>query len=57
MIIPANTTEEKVGPERTIAIHFARLYQADTIDFSTVSVKEGATHFGMGAPPAMDIPV
>jgi DNA helicase HerA-like ATPase len=56
-VIPEDTDEEQVQPVRTIPMHFAELYEADTLDFATVFGKEGGNHFAMGTPPTMDIPI
>jgi DNA helicase HerA-like ATPase len=56
-VIPEGSRGEQVQPVRTIPMHFAELYQADTLDFATVFGKEGGSHFAMGTPPTMDIPV
>ncbi len=45
------------APARTIPPHFARLRQATADDFAAVFGREDATHFALGTPPAMDIPV
>ncbi|MCX2727367.1 ATP-binding protein [Thermomicrobium sp. 4228-Ro] len=44
-------------PARTIPPHFAHLRQATAEDFAAVFGHEDATHFALGTPPAMDIPV
>jgi len=44
-------------PARTIPPHFASLRQATADDFAAVFGREDATHFALGTPPAMDIPV
>ncbi len=48
---------EQPQPARTIPPHFARLRQATAEDFACVFGQEDATHFALGTPPAMDIPV
>jgi len=44
-------------PARSIPTHFARLRQATVDDFALVFGHEDSTHFALGTPPAMDIPV
>lgn len=44
-------------PARTIPPHFAYLRQATAEDFAAVFGREDTTHFALGTPPAMDIPV
>jgi len=57
LVIPEGTEEERVQPVRTIPMHFAELHQAEALDFATVFGKEGASHFAMGTPLTMDIPI
>jgi DNA helicase HerA-like ATPase len=56
-VIPDDTQEEQVQPVRTIPMHFAELYQAESMDFATVFGKEGKARFAMGTPRTMDIPI
>ena len=44
-------------PVRTIPMHFSTLRAATEIDFATVFGSEDETHFAMGTPLAMDIPI
>ena len=44
-------------PARSIPPHFARLRQATADDFALVFGHEDSTHFALGTPPAMEIPV
>jgi DNA helicase HerA-like ATPase len=44
-------------PARSIPPHFARLRQATADDFALVFGQEDSTHFALGTPPAMEIPV
>lgn len=51
--------EEGPQPVRTIPMHFARLVQAEQMDFATVFGADRGTgsHFAMGTPLTMEIPV
>lgn len=44
-------------PVRTIPPHFAILRQATAHDFALVFGQEDRTHFALGTPPAMEIPI
>jgi uncharacterized protein len=44
-------------PVRNIPMHFATLREADEIDLNVVFGEESKTHFALGTPPTMDIPV
>lgn len=44
-------------PVKTIPAHFAPVYQADAGDFTRVFGSEDATHFEIGQPLDMDVPV
>jgi uncharacterized protein len=50
---------EETGPQpvRTIPMHFAQFVQADTADFATVFGAESNTHFAIGKPLTMEIPI
>jgi hypothetical protein len=50
---------EEAGPQpvRTIPMHFARFIQANELDFATVFGAESDTHFAMGQPLTMEIPI
>ena len=51
--------DERSGPQpvRTIPMHFSVLREAGEMDFHTVFGEPDHTHFNMGTPLAMDIPV
>ncbi|MEA3459627.1 MAG: hypothetical protein U9R11_02965, partial [Chloroflexota bacterium] len=49
--------ERRVEPVRTIPMHFAKLCEADAMDFATVFGKEGGLNFAVGTPLTMDIPI
>ena len=44
-------------PVRTIPMHFAELHEATASDFGAVFGHEDRTHFAMGTPLTMDIPI
>ena len=44
-------------PVKTIPAHFAPVYQSEEADFSRVFGSEDATHFEIGRPLDMDVPV
>ena len=44
-------------PVRTIPMHFAELHEATASDFGAVFGHEDKTHFAMGTPLMMDIPI
>jgi len=44
-------------PVRTIPMHFAELHEATASDFGAVFGHEDKTHFAMGTPLTMDIPI
>jgi DNA helicase HerA-like ATPase len=48
---------ETPQPVRTIPMHFATLRQATQSDFRIVFGEEDKTHFAMGTPRTMDIPI
>ncbi|MBI3732412.1 MAG: ATP-binding protein [Chloroflexi bacterium] len=49
--------ERMMEPVRTIPMHFAVLRDATQMDFHTVFGEPDATHFEMGSPLTMDIPI
>ncbi len=49
--------ERKMEPVRNIPMHFAALREATELDFHTVFGEEDDTHFNMGTPLTMDIPI
>ncbi|MCS7051152.1 MAG: DUF87 domain-containing protein, partial [Thermomicrobium sp.] len=55
LVLHAGSTQPQ--PARTIPPHFAHLRQATAEDFALVFGREDRTHFALGTPPAMDIPV
>jgi len=56
---PGVLLQERSGPQpvKTIPMHFAELREANELDFATVFGTEGGTHFAMGTPLTMDIPI
>ncbi|MDY7041275.1 MAG: ATP-binding protein [Chloroflexota bacterium] len=48
---------EPPQPVRTIPMHFAELHEATENDFGVVFGHEDKTHFAMGTPLTMDIPI
>lgn len=54
---PGSPVGSEPKPARTIPTHFATLRQARPHDFETVFGREDKTHFALGTPPTMDIPV
>mgnify|MGYP002075233852 FL=1 len=44
-------------PVRNIPMHFATLREANAVDFDVVFGEADATHFPLGTPPTMDIPI
>jgi len=48
---------EPPQPVRTIPMHFAELHEATASDFGAVFGHEDKTHFAMGTPLTMDIPI
>ena len=49
--------DRSMEPVRNIPMHFATLRDATELDFHTVFGEEDATHFDMGTPLTMDIPI
>lgn len=49
--------ERQIEPVRTIPMHFADLREATEFDFHAVFGAPDETHFAMGTPPTMDIPI
>ncbi len=49
--------ERKMEPVRNIPMHFATLRDATELDFHTVFGEDDETHFNMGTPLTMDIPI
>ncbi|MBI5877619.1 MAG: DUF87 domain-containing protein [Chloroflexi bacterium] len=50
-------SEAGIEPVRTIPMHFAALREANEFDFHTVFGEPDNTHFEMGTPLTMDIPI
>jgi DNA helicase HerA-like ATPase len=57
MLMLSTDTTAGLRPVRTVPRHFAPVYSADENDFNQVFGIEGGTHFQMGMPLDMDIPV
>jgi hypothetical protein len=55
-MLPHNL-EESLQPVKTIPGHFSPMYEADESDFTRVFGSEDATHFEIGRPLDMDVPV
>ncbi len=47
----------QLGPVRTIPVHFSPVREATEPDFAAVFGREDATHFAMGRPLDMEVPV
>jgi DNA helicase HerA-like ATPase len=47
----------ELGPVRTIPVHFSPVREATEPDFAAVFGREDATHFAMGRPLDMEVPV
>ena len=56
LMLPRNVTEN-LQPVKTIPPHFAPMYDADEDDFTRVFGATGGTHFEIGRPLDMDVPV
>lgn len=60
-VLGAQATQNGVAPHlepvRTIPVHFSPVYDATVDDFTQVFGAEDATHFAIGQPLNMDIPV
>lgn len=50
---------DEAGPQpvRTIPMHFAQFVEANDVDFATVFGAESNTHFAMGKPLTMELPI
>ena len=48
---------QRLEPVRTIPVHFSPVREATEPDFAAVFGREDATHFAMGSPLDMDVPV
>ncbi len=57
LMLDISKHERKMEPVRTIPMHFATLREATEMDFHTVFGEPDATHFAMGTPLTMDIPI
>ena len=57
MLMLPNDPDETLGPVRTVPRHFAPVYTAGEEDFGRVFGAESPTHFQMGTPLDMDVPV
>ncbi len=57
MLMLSTDVTEGLRPVRTVPRHFAPVYSADDVDFARVFGAESPTHFQMGMPLDMDIPV
>ena len=57
MLMLSTDITEGLRPVRTVPRHFAPVYTADESDFGRVFGAESPTHFQMGMPLDMDIPV
>lgn len=57
MLMLSSDVTEGLRPVRTVPRHFAPVYSAEEGDFERVFGAESATHFQMGMPLDMDIPV
>ena len=56
LMLPRDVTEGLL-PVKTIPAHFSPVYDADEHDFTRVFGKEDATHFEIGRPLDMNVPV
>jgi len=56
LMLPRNVNEGML-PVKTIPAHFSPVYEADERDFTRVFGSEDATHFEIGRPLDMDVPV
>src|SRR5215216_123599 len=57
MLMLPNDVEEGLRPVKTVPQHFAPVLDADESDFKRVFGLEDATHFEIGRPLDMDVPV